>query len=543
MKGFSKFVVALTACATALLVFSCENDINEIGNDLFDGASSNVFYAKVISYNTNNDSIRSDEQMLQNAMLGVYEEPVFGRTKARFYSQARIGILNPEFGENAAMDSVILSIPVYYKTGEENIQIDTTYVYLQEGETPTDSATIRIKRTYKLDSIYGNSELPITLQVKEVAKYMQSQDSIHFSNPDLSNCQGCDNINKIEVLPQLLGAQQISNKVITYQTKKKNDPETELPPVTIKIKLDKDYFQQKFIDNEGSSDMVDQASFIRNFFRGIEISTPEEQGFLFHFQSASTQFNLAMYYHYDDPDAEEDEEETKNATLPLFFASYWSPTPGYNVQVNQFEHANRSSQFVNAYTNPNTVQGDSRLYLAGMDGTKTIIQIAQEELDEIRHNVQNNGWAIVGAELNIHVDDNYGLKKPPYLFAWFNYTEDGKVKHKSFTDVTEYYNRYPTAVQFNPPYNYKEDNKTYTIRITDYIKSIVERGEVYEDAKIVLSVGNFLMMPTSAYSEILNPQNPYWSDRAFNPNRVVLHGNNSEQADKQMKLKIYYTKK
>jgi len=542
MKGFSKFVVAITVCATALLVFSCENDVNEIGSGIFNGASSNIYYADVVSYNTNNDSIRSDEQVLQTGILGVYEEPVFGRVKARFYSQARIGILNPDFGDNPKMDSVILNIPVFYKTGEDDITVDTTYVYLPEGQEPSDTATIRIKRTYKLDSIYGNADTPITLRVKEVSKYMQSQDSIHYSNPALANCQGCDNINNIETFPEILGTLPITKNIVTFQTKKLNEPDTELPSVVYKIKLDKDYFEQKFIGNEGSSDMSDQASFIRNFFRGIEISVEEDQGFLFNFQPNSPSFSLMMYYNYDKTNAE-GEVENQNGALPLYFTSYWSSSPGYNVQVNQFEHSNRSSEFVNAYTQPNTVEGDSRLYLSGMDGTKTIIKINQEELNEIRQHVENDGWAIVGAELNLSLDDSYGLRKPPYLYAWSSYTEDGKVKNKNFKDISSFYNRYPSSVQFNPMYNYKDDDKKYTIRITDYIKEIVEKGIVYEDAKIVLSLGNFLMIPTSGFSEILNTSNPFYSDRAFNPNRVVLHGNNTEQTDKKLNLKIYYTKK
>lgn len=542
MKGFSKFVAAITVCATALLVFSCENDVNEIGSGIFNGASSNVYYADVVSYNTNNDSIRSDEQVLQSGILGVYEDPVFGRVKSKFYSQARIGILNPDFGDNAKMDSVILNIPVFYKTDEDDITIDTTYVYLPEGQEPSDTATIRIKRTYKLDSIYGNADTPITLRVKEVSKYMQSQDSIHYSNPALANCQGCDNINHIETFFEVLGTQQITKDIVTVQTKKLNDPETELPSVVYKVKLNKYYFEQKFIGNQGSSGMGDQASFIRNFFRGIEISTVDNQGFLFNFQPNSSSFNLVMYYNFDKTN-DDGEVENKNGALPLFFSTYWSSSPGYNVQVNQFEHTNRSSQFVNAYTNPNTVEGDPRLYLSGLDSTKTIIKINQDELNEIRNHVENDGWAIVGAELNFSVDDSYGLKKPPYLYAWNNYTEDGKVKNKNFKDITSFYNRYPTFVQFNPMYNFKDDDKKYTIRITDYIKEIVEKGIVYEDAKIVLSLGNFLMSPTSSYSEIMNPASPFYSDRAFNPNRVVLHGNNSEQSDKKLRLKIYYTKK
>lgn len=542
MKRLSKLVVALMICATAFLVFSCENDINEIGSNLFDGASSNVYYVDVLSYNTNNDSIRSDEKVLQSAILGVYSEPVFGRTRARFYSQARLGILDPVFGDNPDMDSVVLNIPVFYKKGDDNISIDTTYVYLAEGETPSDTATIRIKRTYKLDSIYGKTDLPITLQVKEVSKYMQSQDSTHYSNPAIANCQGCNNINNIETFPQLLGSLQITNKLITYQTKKKNEPGIETPPVVFKIKLDKTYFKQKFIDNQGSPDMLDQASFIRNFFRGIEISTPEDQGFLMAFRPNSGDFSLVMFYSYDKTNSE-GEVERKKSALPLLFTTYWSSTPGFNVQVNQFEHANRSSQFVNAYTHPNTVEGDTRLYLDGLDGTKTVIKINQTEIDAIKDHVQNDNWAIVGAELNFYVDDSYGLPKPPFLFAWNNYVENGKNNNKNFTDIRSFYNHYPTVVQFNPRYDFKNDNKMYTIRITDYIKEIVENKKVYEDGKIILSLGNFLMLPNTGYTDILDTKNPFINDRAFNPNRVVLHGNNTEQSDKKLRLKIYYTKK
>ena len=92
-------------------------------------------------------------------------------------------------------------------------------------------------------------------------------------------------------------------------------------------------------------------------------------------------------------------------------------------------------------------------------------------------------------------------------------------------------------------YDYKENKKTYIIRITDYIKSIVERGEVYEDNLITLSLGNFLLSPNGGYMNVVSPTNPFLNNRAFNPYRVVLHGNNTEQADKKLRLKIYYTKK
>jgi len=545
MKRFFNLVAVILLCATVFTVFSCEDDISDVGSGLLDsGSYASVQYVDIISYNTNNDSIRSDEQVLQSGVLGVFEEPVFGRTKARFITQARMTSFNPDFGENAEMDSVILSIPVYYKSDESDVEIDTTYIYLGENESPSDTATMRISRTYKLDSIYGKTDLQMTLQVREVAEYLYSQDSIYYSNSSIAPCQGCPNINQIDVFPNVIGSGVVKNKVTTHQIKKKNSTSTDIPPIAFQIKLDKDYFKQKFIDNQNSSDLNDNSAFIRNFFRGIEISVLEDQGFIFNFQPGSSAFNLIMYYHYDNPEEGEDEPEHLDKMYGLSFASYWSaPQAGYNVQVNQFDHSNRSVQFVNAYTNPNTTQGDSRLYLAGMDGTKTVIKIDQEQLNQIRQNVLNNDWAIVGAELNLYIDDSHNLKTPPYLFAWNNYRDGDSWKNINFPDISSFYNSYPLSVQFNPMYNYADNPKMYTIRITDYIKDIVEKNEIYEDGSVVLSMGNFLLSPSSSYTGVLSTTDPFLNNRSFNPYRVVLHGSNSENQDKKLRLKVYYTQK
>jgi hypothetical protein len=542
MKKLFNFVAAFIVGTTAVSLISCEDDISDVGSGLLDsGSTANVYYVDVIAYNTNNDSIRSDEKFLQNGILGVYEEPVFGRVKAKFISQARLSLVNPDFGTNPEMDSVILHLPVYTKELAD-ADVDTTYVYLGENEQPSDTATMLIKRIYKLDSIYGNVDAQMTLKVKEVSQYLYSQDSTYYSNPNLGNpnCPSCPNINNISTYPDIIGTATVKKTITTYEKRKKNAPES-VPTPSVRIAMNKDYFQAKFLENQNSPDFASQATFIRNVFKGIEISVEENQGFLFNF---NPNMFLVMHYKKDDTSSDAPEDAPKVAsTYNLSFSSYWDGVMGNNVQVNQFEHANRSSQFVNSYQNPDMVNGASRLYLAGMDGTKTVIKLDQSQLNEIKNNVQNNDWAIVGAELIMHIDDSYGLKKPPYLYAWNSYKEGTKWLDKNFSDVMVFAGLYPNNVQFNPKYDYKENNNTYKIRITDYIKSIVERNEIYEDGRITLSLGNFLLAPSTSFTNVLNGTNPFYSDRAYNPHRIVLHGNATEQDDKKLKLKVYYTKK
>lgn len=542
MKKLFNFVAAILVCTTAVSLVSCEDDISDVGSGLLDtGSSANVFYVDLISYNTNSDSIRSDEKVLQNGILGVFEEPVFGRTKAKFISQARLGSLSPDFGTNPELDSVILHIPVFSKTLED-ADVDTTYVYLAENESPSDTATMVIKRTYKLDSIYGAVDMPMTLNVREVSEYLYSQDSTYYSNPNLGNpnCSSCPNINNIDVFPTVIGSQVVRKTVSTFEKRKKSEPEV-VPMVSIRIPMDVAYFKSKFIDNQNSSDLSNQSTFIRNFFRGIELSVDESQGFFFNF---NPNLGLTMHYTHENTDEDAGEDpERKIGVFNLSFGSYWDSIMGYNVQVAQFDHQNRSSQFVNSYENADTLNGAPRLYLAGMEGTKVHIKLNQDQLNEIRNNVQNNDWAIVGAELNLHMDDSYGFRKAPYLFGWNSYKEGTKWLSKNFTDIMTFYNNYPNSVQFNPKYNYKDNNNLYTIRVTDYVKSIVERNETFDEGRIVLSMGNFLLSPVSSFTSILNGADPFSNNRAFNAHRVVLHGNATEQVDKKLRLKVYYTKK
>lgn len=547
MRKLFSWVAAGLLCATVIFSYSCEDDISNVGSDLMGSqATAHIFDVDLIAYNTNNDSIRSDSKVLQSGTFGVYEEPVFGRTKATFYTQTRLDELNPNFGEEAEMDSVVLFVPIYHKQGAEDVTVDTTYLYLDPDEEPSDSATVRLKRNYRVDSLYGNTDLPITLQVREVSRYLYSQDSIYYSNPDLAPCENCDNINDIPVNPTLLGSLEVGKTLTTTQVKKLNDKGGEIPIIAHRIKLDPQFFSEKFIDNQGSSDLSSQAAFIRNVIRGFQFSVPEQQGFLMNFDASGNAFMLVMYYSYKNPkedDGSGDYEPRLKGNKSLSFDSYWSPIRGYNVQINQFEHSHRSSAFVNAYTQPNTTEGDARLYLDGMDGTKAVVKLNQEKLMEIRNKVNTEHWAIVGAELVFHIDDSYDLKIPPYLFAWNRYMEDEKWKETNFPDVWKFTNLYPLFVQFNPRYEYENNPKTYTLKITDYIKEIVERDMEFEEGEVVVSLGNFLLSPGSSYTQIDNRTSPFANNRAYNPYRIVLHGNNTEQADKKLKLRVYYTQK
>ncbi len=535
MKKFLNVLTVLTALlvGTNLLV-SCDNDPLEIGDELVGGgASGSSIEYDVVAYNTTTDTILSNQRVLQNAILGAYDEPVFGKNKARFYTQVRLASTLPSIGNNAVVDSVVLRIPVYYKTTA--VSQDTIKLFTAPEDDVTKKDTILYRNVYELDSIYGNKNSTMTLNVREFTN-MLLYDSLYYSN---NSKRSQDNIN---VNSTILGTSTLSNKV-TQNTIKVEDETTNYfeESVAYKVFLDKEFFQQKIIANRGNGNLGDNATFIRNVLRGLELSIEDENGFYFQFNPNAIE--LKMYYTQDNTSTAENAPKRIQTSYDFSFSNLWTTTSGgYTVQLNQFDY-NRSSEFENAIRNPNMTDGASRLYLNGMDGTLVNVLFKQESLNDLKEKVKNNNWIIIGAKLLFNVDDSYTTiaQKPPYLFAWNNYKDDGKWVNKLYSDISRasaFTNAYPTSVHFNPMYNYTKNNGQYEINITDHLKNMIERDATFEDQKMIVGLGNFLLSSSLIYNE-----SPYYNNRVSSPQRLVLHGNQSSDPNKKLKLLVYYTQK
>lgn len=110
----------------------------------------NVIYCDTISlvtYSVLEDSIRTDET--SSNLLGYYEDPVFGKHTAGFYSQIRLSSNAPTFGANPHIDSLVLSLRYKGYYGD-TLAPQSVKVY-----QVTDAM-------YKDSSYYSNRELHIT---------------------------------------------------------------------------------------------------------------------------------------------------------------------------------------------------------------------------------------------------------------------------------------------------------------------------------------------------------------------------------------------
>ena len=527
-KIFNILLSSVLALSVGSTIVSCEDEALGLGSGLVGGdAEGNIASYDVIAYNTYFDSLKADQKVLQNAILGAYQEPIFGRTKANFISQFRLNTTAPTFGTNAAVDSVHLFIPVYHNTASDSVVTDTLNLS-KPGIKPEDSDTILIRKTYKVDSIYGNKNANMRLNVREINTVLYS-DSSYYSNP---NHRSQD---QITINPTILGSKMIGSKVQNFTIKQKvSTTNIYEEKVGYRISLDKDYFQSKIINNEKTGLLGDYATFIRRVIQGLDISVEEENGFLFAFNP--NQMQIKMYYSNDSST----QGERNNSSVDFSFSNIWSSTTGYNVQVNQIQNSEKGSVFLNNLNDPNkTSNGSSRLFLNGSDGTRVNVKFIEDQINQLKTNVTANNWVIIGAKLQFYIDESYNFPKPGFLVAWNNYKKDGKYVNELFDDVLGFYNAYPTNVHFNPFVG--GDTNHYTIDITKHIKNMVELGKTYEDQEMIVTMGNFLMSSTD--TSTIFSSSPFYRNTIANPYRIVLHGNATENADKKLKLLVYYTKK
>ena len=525
-KIFNILLASIVIATVGMSIVSCEDDSIGLGSGLVGGdVEGNFTSYDVIAYNTYADSIRSDQKVLQNALLGAYEESVFGRTKASFISQLRLSTTSPSFGTNAQVDSVNLIIPIYTVSSSDSVVVDTINLS-KPGVKAEVNDTILIRKTYKVDSIYGNKNATMNLKVRDINTVLYT-DQVYYSK----SSSGADDY--IDVNSTVLGSARIGNKVQNITIKEKgSDLDIYSESVGYKITLDKNYFQQKIINNQNTGLLSDYATFLREVIKGIHISVEENDGFLFAFNP--NKLELKMHYSSDNTT----DNTRKSSSLSFDLTSFWASTQGSNVQVSHLDHSNKGAAFLNNLSDAYKTSGSPRLFLNGADGTKINVKFPDSQINQLKSDFESNNWTIIGAKLKFFIDEAYNYPKPGFITAWNEYTDAGNRVNALYADVTNYYNAYPDIVHFNP---FIGDKNYYTIDITLHIKDIIEKGEIFLDQEMVVAMGNFLM--SSSDASTLYSTNPLYRNTVANPYRVVLHGNASENADKKLKLLVYYTNK
>lgn len=192
--------------AVFLFVFfaACEKP-SEVGLEIQPpGDKLDVVYCDTISlvtYTVLEDSIRTDET--SSNLLGCYNDPVFGKNTAGFYTQIMLSSNAPTFGSSPVVDSLILSLrykgyygdtltPQSVKVFEISDDIYKDSSYYSNREINITGELLGSKTFYPLptDSVYvGGDTLPAQLRIHLNSTWLQDIWNTSGS-PQLANNAG-----------------------------------------------------------------------------------------------------------------------------------------------------------------------------------------------------------------------------------------------------------------------------------------------------------------------------------------------------------------
>ena len=537
-----------------IFIYSCDKDFTSIDSDVISAENAINFNTSSIDYpivasNLRLNPVKSNN--LPSFMLGYNNNPFYGESKASFLGQVVPAEFSPSFGENVVLDSVVLTIP-YYSRGVETSE---------EGDI-----------TYEIDSVYGSTATK--LYVYKSNFYLRdfnpsgdfSDSQNYYSNGALSNSES---INQAEIEAELLYESGIlgdgSDDFIPSSeridlTSLDSLGETYVsssiaPAIRLKLNNPNDNFWQSlFFENEGNPELINPNTF-KEFFRGLYIKADgvNSDGSMMLLNFASSNTKLTIHYTSEtSTDSDTDSGGTSTETITSQNEYVLNFTDNL---VNIYEN-----NFLVDVSNPNTVDGDERIYLKGGEGYMSTVDLFggdiqdengemvnafehfknsfYDEENEIANKIINEAY------IEFFVDQTQDIGSEPDRIYLYNFEQN--------TALIDYFlDQSVSSTTINAKINHLEpltrdgDSITgegikYKIRITEHLNNLILRDSTNAKLALVVtsnvgSIDNFSILNSG------EEDRDFPSGAILTPKGTVLHGSQSEDIDKRPRIKIYYT--
>lgn len=508
---------------------SCDKDYSTVGEDLIGDNNFELapdLLSKVEASTKETGPIASNNLDINS--LGVLDNKAFGQTTANFATQVQLAIINPTIDANLAqnVESVTLYIP-YYTKKDVITNSDGTHVYA-------------------LDSIYGDKAAKLKLSIYE-NEYSLGEINTEPEDFD-SNYPQYYYTDQNTFFNVSKGTLLYSNSAFGFSEKEFVDlvPATSTTAATttyvapgMRLELDKPFFQDLLFNKSNAKYSLTTNDDFAEYFKGL----------CFIVEKADANGVLARM-------------NFKKGTIVVKYKEKTSSTDP--VLVNKSITLNLTGNTVNLLSNEPTTgtgfysnQSTERLYLRGGEGSIVTIDLFNPTVDVVTYNrttkqiesgsnsipddldyIKEKGRLINDASLTFYIDQTLmaGVTEPSKIFLY---------------DIDN--QRIFSAASIEKDASGR--GLKYKIGITDYIRGLVTNDNT--SVKLGVSVAQ---QPTNIRFKKTKNAPPYsvWSDpnttttyknsfffpesSVISPLGTILHGTNSTDESKRLKLEIYYTK-
>ncbi|MDB2695159.1 DUF4270 domain-containing protein [Flavobacteriaceae bacterium] len=605
MRHINKLLVSVTLI---LVISSCNQDFHPVGEALFIDQTLETLTESFPTFTFQEKLKKVQTNGLPLMQLGKINHPIFGQAEASFTAQLTIpnnlffGNHRQQFEdepddsdpnlipENETVKFVYLDIPFFTNQDDadndgviDSLDADpndplsnsdgdelTDLIEFQSQLNPLssdsdgdgildhnddDNATYQSgNNVYQIDSVYGNREATFNLKVYELGAYLNEldpSDNFETTQAFYSTQDYYEEGFSRAVLHDDIISLNFDEIRINY---KEDDPETPDVDETLQVEtrlsprlrvpLDIGFFQENFIDKEGSTDLETSVNF-QKALRGIIIRAEdfsEDLYMLLDIQNAA----VNIVYEYDDyqtqgtlGDTSDDTVEKVEKEISLAFNGI-----RINTLKNSLFDAAVQEQLIASSNNTPT----NRLYVQSGTflGKIRLFDIENQNENELIESLRGQSWLINEANLIFYIDPNLAssqelLAQRLYLFAYnsgfplSDYVSDGSVSNfgrnsnkKIFGGLLEYDDN-------NVPYRYK-------FNITDHISNIIRNDSINFDLGLVVNADINNITPIKAVTES-EQDLVYPLTASLNPLGAILIGSHPDASseDKKVRLELIYS--
>ena len=545
-KSSNRVSLYLVLCLTLIFAQSCETDFTSLDSDVINSNNAinfetNSIEYPIVTHSKIVDPVQSNN--LPSFLLGYNNHAIYGESTSSFVGQMVPDQYSPDFGDNAVLDSVILTIP-YFSRGIETSDEDDI--------------------TYELDSVYGGSPIKLSIYrnnffLRSFDPYGEFDDSQkYYSNGSLSDLES---ISQGQLEGELLF--EINDFVASANQINLTELDTlDVPFVSQKIapalrfRLDTpndNYWQNLIFENEDDPVLLSENNF-KEFFRGLYIKVEgiNSEGSMMLLNLASTNTNLTIHYTSDTPIT--DETDTSNEDdITSYQNDYVINFSG--VLLNIFDN-----NFSVDVSNSDEVNGDENIYLKGGEGYIGVIDLFNgtvenemgDQVDAFDHfksffydDISDSSLKLINeAYIEFYVNQDLNLENEPDRIFVYNYEQNMSLIDY-FIDQSVSSTTINAKINHLQPLQRVDDDPEgqgikYKIRITEHLNNIILQDST--NARLGLGIINDIA--ATSFFSILNDDDEdlqLASGTILSHKGTVLHGNQSQQEDKRPKIKIYYT--
>ena len=543
-----------------LAVFvGCDQDFNTIQSDVIAAKNFKIdtTFAPITSYNRKLDSVKINN--LGATLFGVYNDPVYGQTKAGIVAQVIPSSFNPSFGDNTTIDSVVLSIPYFSKVAADSPDPNGNTLYSISdslfGEAPIKLSIYQ--NTYFLRDFDPNSE------TNSVQNYYSYANNPPNSTDNFAVTQNgtidFDNFKSTNALYYNASFTPSSDAIVVKKGSGDTATLERLVPA-LRVKLDTPFWKSAIIDKEGSTELSNANNFI-NYFRGLYFKAEpiNNDGNMILLNLGASGSNITIYYSYDSTVTT---GERLQSTYVLNFSG---------IKLNTFNNT-----FTAPLENGNSSLGDEKLYLKS-GGSMAVVDLFSGLVDYTDENgmtsqipaleafkktyrvvdettgeyIKKNGAfelkkLINEAQLVVHEDET--MTTPSANYHKFDRLYAYDIKNN--IPLVDY--DYDPTSNTSDPYNSKyvhlgqrktddSGNSKYKIRITQQLNNILLKDSTNTKIGLVLST-NVNQTASSAILDSNDHVTGVPSMSMITPRGTILYGSNQNVAEnKRMVLEIFST--